>query len=125
MSRGTSDRFTYPVSDDVFRVVYDSPAALPGAHRWVTPDADVRKLEGLLGIPAGSVGAPLWVSAIVELDTGAVERVYEDTLPAAASSPLGTTPPLNTDEEYRLNRAARAELIRRRVISVTGWRDIE
>ena len=63
--------------------------------------------------------------AIVELDTGAVERMYEDTLPTAASSPLGTAPPLSTDEEYRLNRAARAELIRRRVIPVTDWRDIE
>ena len=62
MSKGTSDRFTYPVSDDVFRVVYDSPAASPGAHRWVTPDADVRRMEELLGITAGSVGAPLWVS---------------------------------------------------------------
>jgi hypothetical protein len=46
----------------VFREVYDSPASLPGIHQWVTPDADVRRLEELLGIPDRSIGAPLWVS---------------------------------------------------------------
>lgn len=27
-----------PVSDSVFREVYDSPASLPGRHRWLTND---------------------------------------------------------------------------------------
>lgn len=62
MSKGVSNRSTYPVSDDVFRAVYDSPRSLPGTHRWVTVDDDVRKIEGLLGIPDRSIGAPLWVS---------------------------------------------------------------
>lgn len=55
-------RSTHAVVDDVFRVVYDSPSALPGRHRWVTADADVRKIEAILGIPDGAIGAPLWVS---------------------------------------------------------------
>jgi hypothetical protein len=59
---GMSRRQTFPVSDEVFRAVYDSPHSLPGKERWVTPDADVRKIEELLGIPAESIGAPLWVS---------------------------------------------------------------
>jgi hypothetical protein len=59
---GMSRRQTFAVSDDVFRAVYDSPHSLPGKERWVTPDADVRKIEELLGIAAGSIGAPLWVS---------------------------------------------------------------
>ena len=53
---------TLPVSDAVFRQVYDSPASLPGRHRWVTNDADVREIEKLLGMPARTIGAPLWVS---------------------------------------------------------------
>jgi hypothetical protein len=53
---------THPVSDDVFRQVYDSPAALPGRYKWLTNDADVRKIEELLGMPAKTIGAPLWVS---------------------------------------------------------------
>lgn len=58
----TDPRNTIAVSNDVFREVYDSPASLPGRHRWVTPEADVRELEGLLGMPSGTIGAPLWVS---------------------------------------------------------------
>ena len=58
----TSMKSTHAVADDVFRIVYDSPAALPGRHRWVTADADVRKIEEILGIPDGAIGAPLWVS---------------------------------------------------------------
>ena len=55
-------RTTHPVSDAVFRQVYDSPASLPGRHRWLTRDHDVRRLEELLEMPAETIGAPLWVS---------------------------------------------------------------
>lgn len=55
-------RHTVPVSDAVFRQVYDSPAALPGRHRWLTSDGDVRRIEALLGMKAHTIGAPLWVS---------------------------------------------------------------
>lgn len=53
---------THPVSDDLFRIVYDSPAALPGRYKWLTSDQDVRKIEELLGMPPKTIGAPLWVS---------------------------------------------------------------
>jgi hypothetical protein len=53
---------TQEVSDDVFRAVYDSPAALPGRYKWLTSDQDVRKVEELLGMPTKTIGAPLWVS---------------------------------------------------------------
>jgi len=53
---------TVPVSETVFREVYDSPASLPGRYKWLTPDEDVRKIEGLLGMPSKTIGAPLWVS---------------------------------------------------------------
>jgi hypothetical protein len=55
-------RNTQAVSDAVFRQVYDSPASLPGRHRWLTSETDVRRLEELLGMPPDTVGAPLWVS---------------------------------------------------------------
>lgn len=55
-------RQTHRVTEAVFRQVYDSPAALPGAHRWLTPDEDVRRLEELLGMPSRTIGAPLWLS---------------------------------------------------------------
>jgi hypothetical protein len=58
----TSNKSTYAVSNDVFRAVYDSPASLPGKHKWTTPDEDVRQLEGLLGMPQKTIGAPLWLS---------------------------------------------------------------
>src|SRR5690349_3705808 len=58
----TAQRETVQVDHDLFRAVYDSPASLPGRHRWTTPESDVRRLEKLLGMPARSVGAPLWVS---------------------------------------------------------------
>lgn len=57
-----SERFTYPVSDGVFKQVYDSPASLPGKHKWLTKDVDVRAIEKLLGMPENTIGAPLWVS---------------------------------------------------------------
>jgi hypothetical protein len=57
-----AERHTLEVDDEVFRAVYDSPSSLPGRHRWVTSDEDVRELEKLLGIPDQSVGAPLWLS---------------------------------------------------------------
>jgi hypothetical protein len=53
---------THAVSDEVFRQVYDSPAALPGRYKWLTSDVDVRKIEELLGMPEHTIGAPLWVS---------------------------------------------------------------
>ena len=57
-----STRSTVGVSADIFKQVYDSPRSLPGKHKWVTSDADVRAIEKLLGIGAGTIGAPLWVS---------------------------------------------------------------
>jgi hypothetical protein len=64
MARGisTAARKTRVVAPEIFRQVYDSPASLPGKHRWITTDADVRSIEKLLGLPAQSIGAPLWVS---------------------------------------------------------------
>jgi len=58
----STGRTTHVVSPEVFREVYDSPASLPGKHRWVTSEQDVRAVEKLLGIPHNSIGAPLWVS---------------------------------------------------------------
>jgi len=58
----TDQRHTHRVDDSVFRAVYDSPGSLPGKHRWVTPEQDVRRLEEVLGIPTKTIGAPLWVS---------------------------------------------------------------
>ena len=55
-------RSTREVSAELFREVYDSPASLPGTSQWVTPEEDVRELERVLGIPAGTIGVPLWVS---------------------------------------------------------------
>ncbi len=53
---------THVVSEELFREVYDSPLSLPGKDRWVTIDDDVRAIEKLLGMPAKTIGAPLWVS---------------------------------------------------------------
>lgn len=53
---------TFPVADEVFKMVYDSPSSLPGKHKWVTTDEDVRKIEKLLGMPEKTICAPLWVS---------------------------------------------------------------
>lgn len=58
----TADRKTYVVDDRKFREVYESPASLPGRHRWLTVDEDVRQIEKLLGMPEKTIGAPLWVS---------------------------------------------------------------
>ena len=58
----TGRRDTIPVDNGLFQAVYDSPASLPGRHRWVTPDEDVRELEELLGMPSNTIHAPLWVS---------------------------------------------------------------
>jgi len=55
-------RQTFPVSDEVFKMVYDAPSSLPGKFKWVTIDKDVRKIEHVLGIPTNSIGAPLWLS---------------------------------------------------------------
>jgi len=53
---------TRVVSDELFRQVYDSPHSLPGKHKWVTTDEDVRQIERLLGMEPNTIGAPLWVS---------------------------------------------------------------
>ena len=53
---------TFPVTNEVFKMVYDAPSSLPGKHKWVTTDEDVRKIEALLKMPAKTIGAPLWVS---------------------------------------------------------------
>jgi hypothetical protein len=53
---------TIAVDDSVFRRVYESPSSLPGQHRWLTNDQDVREIEKLLGMPPGTIGVPLWVS---------------------------------------------------------------
>jgi hypothetical protein len=58
----TVQTHTHPVTDDVFRAVYDSPAALPGRYKWLTTDEDMRQIEKLLGMPPKTIGAPLWVS---------------------------------------------------------------
>ena len=57
-----AETHTVQVGDEIFHQVYESPASLPGRHRWLTPDKDVRKVEELLGIRPGTIGAPLWVS---------------------------------------------------------------
>ena len=57
---------THPVSAEVFRQVYDSPVSLPGRDRWLTSDEDVRKVEEILGMPQRTIGAPLWVRAMLE-----------------------------------------------------------
>lgn len=89
----TEPRQTVAVSDEVFRAVYDSPASLPGRYRWVTTEKDVRRLEELLGVPDGSIGAPLWVSADeracpdcgrevnwLDIVSSALERVHEPAM---------------------------------------------
>jgi hypothetical protein len=55
-------RATQRVSAEIFKQVYDSPKSLPGKHRWVTRDEDVRMIEKLLGMKPHTIGAPLWVS---------------------------------------------------------------
>ena len=57
-----SSKNTHPVNDEIFKAVYDSPAALPGKYQWLTSDEDVRKIEEILGMPVKTIGAPLWVS---------------------------------------------------------------
>jgi hypothetical protein len=60
MNKG--QKSTQGVSDTIFKAVYDSPASLPGRHKWLTRHVDVRKIEELLGMPTETIGAPLWVS---------------------------------------------------------------
>lgn len=62
METKSRPRNTFPVSDKVFKAVYDSPHSLPGKHKWLTVEGDVGKIEELLGMPAKTIGAPLWVS---------------------------------------------------------------
>jgi len=44
MPTKSQQRNTFPVSDKVFKAVYDSPQSLPGKHKWLTAEADVRKI---------------------------------------------------------------------------------
>jgi hypothetical protein len=55
-------RQTVQVGAELFREVYDSPSSLPGRERYVTVPEDVRRIEELLAMKPGSIGAPLWVS---------------------------------------------------------------
>ena len=55
-------RTTVAVTSDLFQQVYDFPQSLPGKHRWMTTEADVRAIEKLLGMDPKTIGAPLWVS---------------------------------------------------------------
>lgn len=84
---------THPVSAEVFRQVYDSPASLPGRHRWLTRDEDVRRIEELLGMSARTIGAPLWISGErkecpncgretnwLDIVSSALERVHPSTM---------------------------------------------
>jgi hypothetical protein len=57
---------TRRVSPEVFKRVYDSPHSLPGKHKWMTSDVDVRRVELILGMKHGSIGAPLWLSGDVK-----------------------------------------------------------
>lgn len=61
-NKSASRQQTFPVTNEVFKMVYDSPSSLPGKNKWVTIDGDVRQIERLLGMPAKTIGAPLWVS---------------------------------------------------------------
>jgi hypothetical protein len=73
----TSQPNTHPVSDAIFRQVYDSPSSLPGQHKWVTHDEDVRQIERLLGVPAKTIGAPLWVSGDwLDIVSSALDNVH-------------------------------------------------
>lgn len=58
----TKNLTTRVVSKEVFKQVYESPQSLPGKHKWVTADDDVRIIEKLLGMESKTIGAPLWVS---------------------------------------------------------------
>lgn len=60
--KAKNEKNTIAVSDSIFKQVYDSPSSLPGRYQWLTPDDDVRKIESLLHMPKGTIGAPLWVS---------------------------------------------------------------
>ena len=60
--RSKTRSHTIRVDETVFRAVYESPASLPGRHKWLTRDEDVREIEKLLGMPSETIGAPLWVS---------------------------------------------------------------
>ena len=62
MQNKSQQRNSFPVSDKVFKAVYDSPQSLPGKHKWLTAEADVRKIEAVLGMAPNTIGAPLWVS---------------------------------------------------------------
>jgi len=62
MEKDKKIRQTFPVSDELFKTVYDSPSSLPGRFKWVTSDTDVRKIEEILKMKKNTIGAPLWLS---------------------------------------------------------------
>jgi hypothetical protein len=61
-ARAVGKPSTRAVPPEIFRQVYDSPRSLPGKHKWLTSDEDVREIERLLGMEPNTIGAPLWVS---------------------------------------------------------------
>ena len=61
------EKHTHPVSDTVFRAVYDSPASLPGHYKWVTSDEDVRQIEELLGMHRKQSAHPYGLVAIISI----------------------------------------------------------
>jgi hypothetical protein len=99
---------THSVSAEVFRQVYDSPASLPGRHRWLTSDEDVRKIEEILGMAPYTIGAPLWVSgdgkqcpgcgrktSWLDIVSSALERTHQRTMVARVI--LGNQKFVNTE----------------------------
>jgi hypothetical protein len=104
----SSPRHTLAVSDPVFRAVYDSPKSLPGKERWLTPEADVRRLERLLGLEQETIGAPLWLSGSqkdcpecgrliswLDIVTSALEHVHDKAMIATVI--LGEQKFVNTE----------------------------
>ncbi len=83
-------RATRSVEPGLFRMVYESPRSLPGRHKWVTSDEDVREIERLLGLPAKSIGAPLWVSGDTRLPTYEASSATTGRMRLASSRRLWT-----------------------------------
>jgi hypothetical protein len=107
-----TENHTQSVSSDIFRQVYDSPASLPGDHRWVTSDPDGRKIEEILGMPPHTIGAPFWVSgdrmqcadcgrvrSWLDIVSSALEHVHRSTMIARVI--LGSQKFVNTEAPTR------------------------
>lgn len=57
MNTDYENKNTFPVSNEIFQQVYDSPHSIPGKYKWVTADEDVRAIEKLLAMPHKSINA--------------------------------------------------------------------